>query len=480
MPQQGYIDYFAIYNRALDSSQIQNQYYQNMLSQQPAAAAITCTQTSTSVPAPWYALTFSSSPLVAAGISTATYSWLSGSDVIDQDNGQSKYHTGLLVLPGGPSSPVSGPYVNLSAPTGTPQSIGTPLPGPIGGNTNNGGDITKGTYGWSFEVTFKPTSQQTWAKLFDIGNPQVNGVCRDDLLFGWISTTQTWSFTYCDGTGFQYTANPWFQVTLGQWYHVVISIQRLIDSDGTMSNAANYYMYINGQQLAGSGAGGPYPNAINRANADLGRSDWSDNYYGGEIDTFRIYNSALTLTQAQALYQNANGGCQLSVGSSTSNSAQLEWLTPSRDTGSIPQPKFSMSGNSDPRTQSGMQYAYNWTQYDAYDQTCGVSQYRSGLYVMPGLDQQFNTNGPFINLSQATGPNSIGQVLPNIGGQSSGTQSTIGGGATGTAGWSFEYMVKPALVETWAKLFDLGQPQTPDGACHDDIISGWFSDGQTE
>ena len=68
------------------------------------------------------------------------------------------------------------------------------------------------------------------------------GICRDDLLFGWVGTSQTWSFTYCDGTGFQYTANPQFQVVLNTWYHVVISIQRLQDTDGSMSNAANYFM----------------------------------------------------------------------------------------------------------------------------------------------------------------------------------------------------------------------------------------------
>ena len=178
------------------------------------------------------------------------------------------------------------------------------------------------------------------------------------------------------------------------------------------------------------------------------------------------------MTQAQALYQNANGGCALSRGSTTSNTATLEWLTPSRDTGAVKAPVFSMgTASTDPRTQSGVTYAYNWTQSDSMDQSCGISAYRTGLIVMPGLDQQNNLNGPFINLSASTGANTIGQVMPNIGGQSSGTQSTVGA-ATGTAGWSFEYMVKPATVETWAKLFDLGQPQTPDGACHDDIISG--------
>ena len=325
-----------------------------------------------------------------------------------------------------------------------------------------------------------------------------------------MSTTQAFSFTYCDGTGFQYTAFPWLTVTLDTWYHVVISIQQLMDSDGTASNAANYFMYINGQQLPGSGAGGPYPNAINRANADIGRSDWSDNFWGGEIDTFRIYNSALTMTQAQALYQNANGGCALNVGSSTANTATLEWLTPSRDTTAIPTPKVSLQFATDPRTQSGVTYPWYWNSSDPYDAACGISAQRSGLLVLPGLDQQNAANGPYINLSATTGPSSLGTAVPNIGGQSSGTQSTTGV-ATGTAGWTWEYMVKPSQVEvsthasnahsafrarrtthstccvhlliasssawcvwrqTWAKLFDMGQPQSPTGACADDIISG--------
>ena len=180
----GFIDYFAIYNHALNSAQIQNQYVLNMLSKVPATPAPTCSLASTAVPSPWYALTFASSPISAAGIAArnASYTWTAGADLIDTATGQSQYHSGILTLPGGPSG--TGAFVNLSAPMGTAQSIGQPLPGPIGGATSNGGSLAAGTQGWSFEVTFKPTSQQTWAKLFDIGNPQVNGVCRDDLLFG--------------------------------------------------------------------------------------------------------------------------------------------------------------------------------------------------------------------------------------------------------------------------------------------------------
>ena len=472
---QGYIDYFAIYNRALDTAQIQNRYYTNMLSQSsPAGVQCDSSLSSVSVPAPWYQI-FDTNPSAAVGSSNASYTWLQ-SDSIDNLNGQSQYHTGLLVLAGGPAG-TTGPYINLSSPTGTPNSIGTPLPGYIGGDTSNGGDITKGTYGWSFEVTFKPTSQQTWAKLFDIGNPQVAGICRDDLLFGWVGATQAFSFTYCDGTGFQYTAFPSFTAVLNTWYHVVISIQRLQDTDGSNSNTANYFVYINGQQLAGSGAGGPYPTAVNRANADIGRSDWADAYFGGQIDTFAIYNSALTQKQAQALYQKANGGCSLSRASSTANSATLEWLTPSRVTAAVRDPVYSLSGSTDPRTQSSVQYAYDWASSDTYDQACGLNNYRSGLLVLKGLEQQGSTSGPFINLSASTGPNSVGAVMPNIGGTSSGAQSTLGGGATGTAGWSIEFMVKPTKSETWAKLFDFGQPQTADGHCHDDIISGWYNQG---
>ena len=170
------------------------------------------------------------------------------------------------------------------------------------------------------------------------------------------------------------------------------------------------------------------------------------------LHRFAIYNSALTLTQAQALYQSANGGCSLSRASSTSNSATLEWLTPSRDTTAVPAPKFSLNGNSDPRSASGTSYAYSWSSTDTYDKACGLDQYRSGLLVLSGLDQVGSTTGPFINLSTGTGPTSVGQVMPNIGGPSSGTQSVVGGGASGTAGWTIEYMVKPAKAETWAKV----------------------------
>ena len=77
-------------------------------------------------------------------------------------------------------------------------------------------------------------------------------------------------------------------------------------------------------KLTGSGAGGPYPNAINRANADIGRSRLElTTSMLAQIDTFRIYNSALTMTQAQALYQQAASVVARSLvgGSTTANSA---------------------------------------------------------------------------------------------------------------------------------------------------------------
>ena len=464
----GDIDVFTIYQQALSPYQIAGRYYQTMRS---AAGSVTvpCASPTTPTPTPWYSMPFTTDPRPSTGnASAANYGW-TAVDTVDLADGDSLNHQGLLVL-GGAAAGANGQYVNLSSTTG-PLYGGSSLPKVIGGPGS--GDATKGTAGWSFEVTFKATGQQTWAKLFDIGNPQVTtpggeGVCRDDLLFGWVSNTLSWSFTHCDSNGFQYTILPQFTSVLNQWYHVVIVIQQLLGSNGQPSQVANYYMYINGQLARGSGSGGPYPAQVYRANADIGRSDWNDAYWQGELDTFNIYDYALTGPQVTTLYTaSANVNC--ANGRTATPAQTATWISPAQVTSAPPTPTFAISGNSNPCPTTTCAYGYSAT--DANDASCSLTQYRQGLITLAG--SQVSGTGPYINLSTATGPNSIGATLPIIGGQGAGSPSA------GTAGWTFEYMVKPHVTETWAKLFDFGQPQTPDGACHYDIISGWFSTGPT-
>jgi len=236
------------------------------------------TPSTVAVPAAWFSLEFDTDP-TTAGVSS--FSW-SNTDSADTAANQ-LVHTGLAQLQG--YNNVS--YINMSATSG-PYFGGKTLPAtPIGGPS--AGSLTSGTYGWSFEVTFKPTARVTWGKIFDIGNSNNNG-CHDDIALSWNSDTFGLQGDYCT-SGKPATANtpavsgaesqffPQFQLTVNTWYHIVLVFQNILQPNangGNASQAANYLMYINGQMAPSQGSGGVYPTAVYRANADLGRSDWSD------------------------------------------------------------------------------------------------------------------------------------------------------------------------------------------------------------
>ena len=59
-------------------------------------------------------------------------------------------------------------------------------------------------------------------------------------------------------------------------------------------------------------------------------------------------------------------------------------------------------------------------------------------------------------------------VLPVVGGPSAGRFED------GTAGWSFEFTVKPGMQEEWAKVMDLGSTRNASDPlqCNSDIVFG--------
>ena len=265
------------------------------------------------------------------------------------------------------------------------------------------------------------------------------------------------SFDYCDSNGNQYQLVPPYLFSPGVWYDVLVVVQAIPTTSNTVSNLANYYFYINGQMAYKQGGSGGYPSAVTRVNADIGKSDWSDAYWGGEIQRLNIYNYALNADQVNALYLNALAQCSITTGSTL---PPATWVTPSTSTATPPAPLFSVfgSGYSAP---SGI--AYTYLTADPNDNNgagCNIQSSHSGLAQLGGVSTQY------VNLSSTSGPYTAGKLLPTIGGVGSGSQST------GTAGWTFEFMVKPQMTESFAKLFDFAQPFS--GTCHYDILAGWL------
>ena len=415
-------------------------------SQDICTPVLTCSTalSTVTVPAPYYALNFSTDPRPAG----AVYGW-AAAGANETGCSSSAFHAGVVQLMGSDHDTLSlGPSINLTAPFTDANSVSTPLPSAtLFGTGTSLGSVIDGTAGWTIEVTFKALAQTQWSKIFDFG--QGGGGNHDDVWFGynWQNNWMSWSAYDENGNNHQidYVVPV---VVIGQWYTVVLVWQEMA------SGTADWFSYVDGEMTQWM-PNNYFPSALQRESANLGRSDWQDSFFQGEIDTFNIYNYALTSAQVAALALKSQGGCSVSYG------------VPAPVTNAtVPTPFFEATFDSDPR-QSGVVANYGWEQQDADDVTCGLDSQHQGLLVLPGMYVPNVMQGSYVNLSESSGPNSIGQVLPIIGGPSSGSGDA--------AGWSFELTLKVEVVYPWAKFFDIAQPQnfSTGNICRQDLLMGF-------
>ena len=354
----GEVDLFNVYNVALNDVQIANRAA-SLISTTPASSCTakpSCSSNPAAVPAAWYNLTFATNPV--ASYSTATYTWQQSAS---SDSGCAYTHTGLASFAGGTSSS-GGQYLDLNYATGA-NSSGTKIPGTIGGAGS--GSLTDGTMGWSFEFTFLSGQEAVNGKIFAMGagqavwnifaGPDGSGTGSNFGVYGGAGNYNN------GGSGIIEFANP---VYTTQWYHVVAVVQQVTASSTNPTHGA-YFLYVNGQLLNYTGVGVYMNSLLVQAQARpfsyLAKSDWSaDPYWTGAIDTFRIYDRALTQTQVTTLYQGEMGGCSVPTQSSTiSGVTSAPNLTPRTSTALVT-PLYSLTFDTDPRTTSGLTYNYGW------------------------------------------------------------------------------------------------------------------------
>ena len=377
-----------------------------------------------------------------------SYTWLA-SDPTDTAANQA-LHTGLVKMNGTTNS-----FIDLVQTTG-PNSIGQSLPILFTSSTGSGA-----SYGWSVDLVIKLGAVQTWSKLFDLGT----GAYVDSFYMGWYSNANTIEAAqyitttnqlaqmatnnYATQAGSSYitTITPFLSSpVLNQWYHLAWVLQPT-SQDQTYATAAasvsaNWTVYVNGQPVANN-ANGNFPMPVFRHVSYLGRSDWfqegtGDAMMNATYDAFRIWNRALSSSQVSQL-ANAyglnvqpvtGGGGDAGLASALGAGAKM--------------PVFNANFSVNPTSISGVGSSlnYGWAATDSSD-TSANQQLHQGVAILSG------TGNSFINLSTLTGPQSCGQLLPLLGGASSGTGATVG--------WSFEFVFKPTgNTNTWAKLVDFG------------------------
>ena len=498
----GELDTFRMYSMALNTAQVGSLYAaatgsavststggsSPAQSSSTGSAAASCTTAQVTcanspgaqVPTPFYTTSFDTQPAAATAW---TYVATDTSDTC------SYQHKGVASFNGTGQSGTNGlSYVDINAAVGTPNSAGVaPIAGNFGGA--GAGSYAASTQGWSFEVTVKSTGVPTnWAKVFCLGN----GAGNYDVLLGYNGGNYELDFTVdytASGAATNEVVVPNPSLQLNRWYHVVVVVEG-VDTTGNVASPANYFVYVDGQLIPqGAQQFNTIIPSVARQFAYLGRSCYAaDSIFTGMIDQFAIYQHALTQQQVQTLFYAQQGGCPVSYVASPTITNVFPNQVPT-SSAAAPTPFYSLPTATDPRASAGgaSVAAYGWRQYDQGDVACGLNAAHSGLLSFAG-DINYNPvvfgynasidvvgTAQFVNLSASTGPNSVGTVLPTIGGPSAGSA------ASGTAGWSFEVTFKPTLQETWAKVFDLGstRPFTAagQGQCINDLLFTWYSTG---
>ena len=410
------------------------------------SAVPSCPSTPVSVPPAWYNLTFSSNPGVTG------YGW-EATEAGDAASSCGFQHRGIATVNASLSQ-----YVDMNLATGQ-NSAGLSIPGYIGGP--GAGSLAAGTMGWSFEATVRVNPNRGNSKIACIGagSPLYNIFLSNDgndnggLNFG-LFDGNTVGPVYSDG----HSASLEFTTSYTQyaWYHIVGVTQQVTSSNLMENNATHgaWFIYVNGQLV--TFPGGVFqtnilPTQVPRPLAFLGRSDWAgDAFWSGLIDTFRIYNVALTGAQVGQLYAGEMGGCPVPISSAAPTGSVFPNLLPRNTTGAVT-PLFSANFTSNPFFTVPGASGYGWLPYVSTD-TPSTQAMRTGLLSLSG-------NAQWVNLALASGPNSIGQVLPTIGG--------------GSAGWTIEIMLQALTgADSWAKVYDLGTTRV-NGNPLNDIVLGW-------
>ena len=458
----GAIDFFNVYQSQLSDTQVANLYAAAMTpsssspSTTPAgtnptvcSAPVSCLTSPVGIPPPWFALNFSVNPATLTGATTTTFGWEATEA---GDAGCSYSHSGIATFNSSLAQ-----LIDLNYATGS-NSSGYAIPGIIGGSSSSAGSVAAGTAGWSFELTVRPNINAAFSKTYSIGAGPYDAV----IYLGTEATATNMGLGLFDTASSGNSGHSADFTLLApyvpyQWYHIVFVQQQVVTAN--ISHGA-WFLYVNGvmQTFLGATENNLLPAPVARPSAFLAKSDWGDPAWGGLIDTFRIYNYALTASQVQTLYTGEMGGCAYPTSTATPASVYPN-LTPRTTPSTTPVPIYALNFSTNPLSTVTGASGYGWASSLSTDST-SVQTLRTGLLTLAG-GAVGCTTCQYVNMSAATGANSVGAVLPVVGG--------------GTTGWSFEVMVQPQNggADTWPKLIDIGGVRVTPTFCVNDIVLGW-------
>ena len=288
---------------------------------------------------------------------------------------------------------------------------GTPFPA-VWGNTS-----------LTFESWVKFERFAWYSRIFDFGNGQEgdNVMCSNFENSPRISV-----HTYATDVRNSTLVNLQATFATNVWQHVVVTIEdqsrthpNLVTRGRNGWDAALYTVYVQGQ-VVGSWRG-YLPRKVERTQAYLAKSHWAqDALFQGSIDSFYFYDYALSGEQVNVHIV-------------------------------VPRPPiFDLSFSSDPRLLLGGAsgaYQYSWQEFDPTDSYANGTRYHTGHLVLDSRQRNW------VDLSSPVGPESLGLVLPRIGGRKNAISGTV-------MGWSFELIVKISTTASYGKVRHKGAHST--------------------
>ena len=178
--------------------------------------------------------------------------------------------------------------------------------------------------GFTFSAWINAASISDWQRILDFGN----GPNNSNIYIGWGGGKQLFMAVTKQGNGDGPSVLETFPEN--QWVHVVVTN----DGNGTSAIYMNNALKVS--------AAGYSPPVLSRTYQYLGKSNWSsDPLFNGKMDDVRIYSRALSVTEIQMLYTEANPGPGVTVpgapttATATAGNAQatVSFSTPSSNGG---------------------------------------------------------------------------------------------------------------------------------------------------
>jgi len=146
--------------------------------------------------------------------------------------------------------------------------------------------------GITFTFWFRSVNTVTWGRIFDFGN----GSSSDNII-AYINNGNLGLSVYhnTNGQKTQYDDVLGYNVNFGNWIHIA----------WVLNTNNSWTLYVNGSIVPNPGSNpgtGYYPLSIPRSNNYIGKSNWNDPYFIGNICDFRMFDGILTQNDIINIY----------------------------------------------------------------------------------------------------------------------------------------------------------------------------------